>query len=99
MVLATAAKQRSAYLLRTRAEEERIRFSPYDFVNKGKEKQIVEKRPRKLLVRRPPRKMRLEESDEDEDDETEEEPQPVVRTKTMSKRGRATTSRASRRGK
>ena len=74
MVLATAAKQRFAYLLRTRAEEERIRFSPYDFVNKGKEKQIVEKRPRKLVVRRPRKMRQVEESDEDEDDETEEEP-------------------------
>ena len=91
MLLSTAVKQRSAYLMRTRREEPFERFTPDDYVNKGKEPQIPEKRRRKLTVRR----MRHV-SSSDEDEENEEETQPEVRVKTMPTRGRATTSHRTR---
>ena len=92
--MAAAVKQRSAYLMRTRPEDGPFkRYTPDEWVKKGKGNLFPEERPKKLTVRR---MSRIDDSDDDEDEVNEEEPQPVVKNKTMPQRGRATRSRGTR---
>ena len=65
------------------------RFTPDDWINKGKETLVEDERPRRSTVVRRMRSM-------DDDDEEEEQPQPEARTKIPPKRGRGT--RTLRRG-
>ena len=83
------AQQRSAYMLR---EKKGIRrFTPDDWIKKGKEPAVRDERPgRSTAVRR----MRSIDSDDEDEDELEidEQPQRVGTKKIPPKRGRGTMS-------